>query len=50
MRKRRKKNILRGKQGGEEMHGRGGKSYAREKDLRELSGAERSGVILHNDG
>lgn len=36
--------------GREEMHGRGEKSYAREQDLRELSRAERSGVILHNDG
>lgn len=26
------------------------KSYARERDLRELSSAERSRVILHNDG
>lgn len=32
------------------MHGRGRKSYAREQDLRELSRAERSGFILHNDG
>lgn len=38
------------KEGREEMHGRGRKSYAREQDLRELSRAERSGVILHNDG
>jgi len=32
--------------GREEMH----RSYAREQDLRELNRAERSGVILHNDG
>lgn len=38
------------KEGREEMHGRERKSYAREQDLRELSRAERSGVILHNDG
>lgn len=38
------------KEGREEMHGRGRKSYAREQDLRELSRAERSGFILHNDG
>lgn len=50
-RKRKKKGIVRGREGGrEEMHGRGEKSYAREQDLRELSRAERSGVILHNDG
>lgn len=34
----------------EEMHGRGKVSYAREQDLRELRRAERSRVILHNDG
>lgn len=52
--KRKKKGSVgkeRGREGGrEEMHGREKKSYAREQDLRELSRAERSGVILHNDG
>lgn len=49
--KRKKKGSEGGKEGGrEEMHGRGKVSYAREQDLRELSRAERSGVILHNDG
>lgn len=39
-----------GSVGGRRCTGEGKKSYAREQDLRELSSAERSGVILHNDG
>lgn len=46
----RKKKGGRIAKGREEMHRRGKVSYAREQDLRELSRAERSGVILHNDG
>lgn len=39
------------REGGEGSGGGGRrKSYARERDLRELSSAERSRVILHNDG
>lgn len=39
-----------GEGGREEIHGREKESYVREQDLRELSRAERSRVILHNAG
>lgn len=48
--KRKKKRLCEREGGREEMHRRGEKSYTREQDLRELSRAEPSGVILHNDG
>lgn len=48
---RKKKGTEAGRKGRrEKMHERGKESYAGEQDLRELSRAERSRVILHNDG